>query len=138
MQFDEPLLPTLGTAIANPALPYQSSLLSRPGAPALGPAAPLSLYQPFAGGNWVPIYPPPLPIGVCGPLKKPSSVAAESEALAAIGDAKKKPKGPCGTSGGGGGGEVPEPSTWLLVAGGMAAMGWMIRHRFSGFRTSRL
>ena len=94
----------------------------------------MSLYEPFAGGTWVPVYPPPLPIGVCGPLKKkPGSEGAESAALGAISAAKKKPKGPCGSTGGGGG-EVPEPGTWLLVAGGMAAMGWRIRHRFSEIR----
>lgn len=132
--FDEPM-PVLGSAIANPAVPYQSTLMSRSGVPGLGPAAPLSLYEPFAGGTWVPIYPPPLPIGVCGPLKKkPGGGGAESEALGAISDAKKKPKGPCGSTGGGGGGEVPEPGTWLLVAGGMAAIGWRIRHRFSEIR----
>jgi hypothetical protein len=133
MKFDEPM-PVLGSAMANPAVPYQSSLLDRAGVPGLGPAAPLSLYEPFAGGTWVPVYPPPLPIGVCGPLKKkPSSGGAESEALGAISDAKRKPKGPCGSTGGGGG-EVPEPGTWLLVAGGMAVMGWRIRHRFSEIR----
>ncbi len=133
IKFDEPM-PVLGSAIANPAVPYQSTLMSRSGVPGLGPAAPLSLYEPFAGGTWVPVYPPPLPIGVCGPLKKkPGSEGAESAALGAISAAKKKPKGPCGSTGGGGG-EVPEPGTWLLVAGGMAAMGWRIRHRFSEIR----
>jgi hypothetical protein len=135
LKFDEPVLPVLGPATTNPAIPYQSSLLNRPGMPGLGPAAPLSLYEPFGSAIWVPVYPPPLPIGVCGPLKKkPGKGGAESEALGAIREAKKKPKGPCGS---GGGGEVPEPGTWLLVAGGMAAMGWMVRHRFSAIRTSR-
>jgi len=137
MMFDEPMLPALGTAMTNPPVPYESSLLNRPGLPGPRPAQPLSWYEPFGTGTWVPISPPPLPIGVCGPLKKKPSSAAESEALGAISDAKKKPTGPCGTGGGGGGGEVPEPGTWLLMAGGLAAMGWMTRHQFSGVRASR-
>jgi len=137
MMFDEPMVPVLGTAINNPPVPFQSSLLNRPGMPGPGPTQPLNSYEPFETGTWVPINPPPLPIGVCGSLNKKPHSEADSEALGAISDGKKKPKGPCGSGGGGGGGEVPEPGTWLLMAGGLAAMGCMFRHQFSGVHASR-
>ncbi len=136
LQFDQPVLPALGLAIANPSVPYQSSLLNRSGVPSLGAAPPLSLYEPFGSGIWVPVYPPPLPIGVCGPLKKkPGTGRAESEALQAVGKGKKKPTGPCST--GGSGGEVPEPGTWLLMVCGLAVIGWIVRHHFASLRPLR-
>ena len=125
LKFDEPVRPVLGTAIEDPPVPYQSSLLNRPAVAGLGPEPPLTSYDPFGNGTWVPIAPPPLP-GVCGPVKKkPGSGRA-----IAIGDAKKKPPvGPCDT-GGGGGSEVPEPGTWLLMAAGLALMAWIARRQF--------
>ncbi len=119
MKFDEPL-PTLEPA-NNPPLPYESSLLNRPPALGLGPAPPLSLYEPFGSGNWIPISPPPLP-GVCGLGKKTKPTEPVS--------GKKKTADPCGT-GGGGGGVVPEPATWLLMASGLASIYWIARHRFA-------
>jgi hypothetical protein len=116
-KFDEPL-PML-PAEANPPVPYQSSLLNRPGPPGLGPAPPLGLYTPIGTGNWIPISPPPLP-GVCGIGKKPKP----TEEVEVRG--KKKPGNPCGT-GGAGGGVVPEPGTWVLLASGLAMMYWMVR-----------
>ena len=132
MKFDEPVLPVLGTAMANPAVPYQSSLLNRPGLPGSGPPL-LTSYAPFGSGTWVPVYPPPLPFGVCAPIKKKSGSGSTGS-----GGTKKKPKGPCGSGGNGGGGEVPEPDTWLLMACGLATMGCMTRHQFAAVRTSRL
>lgn len=116
-KFDQPL-PVLPPE-ANPPVPYQSSLLNRPPVPGLGPAPPLSIYNPVGGGNWIPISPPPLP-GVCGIGKKtkPEPVGG-----------KKKPGYPCG-SGGSGGGVVPEPGTWVLLASGLA-MFWFARRGFS-------
>lgn len=120
-KFEEPVHPSTGTAVANPPVPFQSALLERPGVPGLGPAPPLSLYDPFVNGPWVPISPPPLP-GVCGVGKKPTGTTG----VAAGG---KKGKGdPCG---GAGGGVVPEPGTWLLVASGLAAIFWKARQRFA-------
>jgi hypothetical protein len=122
MKFDEPM-PALGPATENPPVPYQSSLLNRPGPPGLGPAPPLSLYEPFGSGNWVPISPPPLP-GVCGPGKKTKPTVSTG---------KKKPFNPCGS--GAGGGVIPEPGTWLLMVSGLAMMFWISRRHFGQSKT---
>ncbi len=124
-KFDEPVHPATGTAVANPPAPFESALLNRPGLPGLGPAPPLSLYDPFGSGTWVPITPPPLP-GVCGVGKKPTSPSGGT----GTGAAKKGKGNPCG-NGGGGGGVVPEPGTWLLVGSGLAAIYWKTRQRFA-------
>ena len=117
VQFDQPVFPT-GIAMSNPPLPFESALLNRP---EVGPALPLNLYDPFVGGPWVPITPPPLP-GVCGLGKKTTGTTTTGTTG----------KGnPCSTGGPGGGGEVPEPGTWLLVASGLAGMLWKTRQRFA-------
>ncbi len=116
-KFDEPARP--GSAMGTPPVPFQSALSTRPGVPGLGPTAPLGVYTPIEGGGWVPIAPPPLPVGVCGPVKKKGPGGTPP---------KKKP-GPC-SPGTGGGGEVPEPGTWLLVASGLGAMYWQARRKF--------
>jgi hypothetical protein len=128
LKFDEPF-PTLGTATSNPPVPYDSSLLSHSTPPALGPTPPLNLYDPFGSGIWTPISPPPVPIGVCGPLKKkPGKGGTEDSSITVAADnKKKKPVDPCGSTGGGG--VVPEPGTWLLVASGLATMYAMTRPR---------
>lgn len=118
-KFEEPVHPSTGTAVANPPVPFESALNSRPGVPGLGPAPPLTVYDPFGGEPWTPIAPPPLP-GVCGIGKKPTS--AEAYAV------KKKKGNPCGN---GSGGEVPEPGTWLLVGSGLAFVYWKSRQRFA-------
>jgi hypothetical protein len=113
-KFDEPMMPAIGPGLLNPPVPFQSALLNPP-----GPALPLNLYDPFGNGTWVPILPPPLPVGC---------VVAKNETTAS--DAVKQGKGnPCAPSGGGGGGEVPEPGTWLLVTSGLAAMYWKARQK---------
>jgi len=117
-KFEEPVHPATGTAVASPPVPFESALLNRPGMPGLGPAPPLSVYDPFGGGPLVPFSPPELP-SVCGVGKKPTG-----------GGGKKGKGNPCGSSGGGGG-EVPEPGTWLLVASGLALIYWKTRHRFA-------
>jgi len=120
-KFEEPMHPGTGTAFVAPPAPFQSALLNRPALPGLGPAPPLTLYDPLGSGGWTPIAPPPLP-GVCGVGKKPKGSSGTE------GGTGKKGKGdPCGN--GGGGGEVPEPGTWLLVASGLAAIYWKARQR---------
>jgi hypothetical protein len=120
-KFEQPM-PVTGTAMSTPPVPFESALNNRPGFPGLGPAPPLSLYDPLGGGPVTPIDPPQLP-GVCGPGKKKNG--------APITKNKKGTTQPCGGSGGGGGGEVPEPSTWLLVGSGLALTYWMHRRRFA-------
>jgi len=125
-KFEEPVQPSTGTAVAAPPVPFQSALMNRPAMPGLGPAPPLGLYDPFNGGTWVPIAPPPLP-SVCGVgKKKPGS----SGAAPAASTGKKGKGDPCG-NGGGGGGEVPEPGTWVLMISGLAAIYWKSRQRFA-------
>ncbi len=122
-KFEEPIQPSTGTAVAAPPVPFESALMNRPAVPGLGPAPPLGLYDPFGGGTWVPIAPPPLP-SVCGVGKKKGTGAAP------VGTGKKGKGDPCG-NGGGGGGEVPEPGTWVLMISGLAAIYWKSRHRFA-------
>ena len=124
-KFEELVQPNLGTALSQPPVPFQSTLLTRPPLPGLGPAPPLGLYDPLGGGYpWVPIAPPPLP-GVCGIGKKPGKEGIVS----VIGHGKKKKTiGPC-PSGGGGTTEVPEPGTWLLFASGLAFLYWTTLRR---------
>jgi len=115
-KFEEPVHPMVGTAVANPPVEFQSALLNRPALPGIGAAPPLSLYDPFGNGTWIPIAPPPLP-GVCGIEKKTPKPTTG-----------KKTANPCGN--GGAGGVVPEPGTWVLVGSGLVLMFWMSRRRW--------
>jgi hypothetical protein len=117
IKFEEPLLPSMGTAVTTLPIPFESAL-NRPGLPGLGPELPLSLVDPFENGGWVPITPPPIPTSVCGIGNKPTKVVAGG---------KKGKKNPCGVIGG----EVPEPGTWLLIASGLAAMYCKTRSKFA-------
>jgi hypothetical protein len=110
VKFDQPALP--GTAVQFPPVPFQSALLNHPEAPGIGPVGPLSLYDPLGGGSFVPISPPPLPEGLCGPVKKKNG---------GIEIGKKKKTGPCST-GGGSMGSTPEPGAFLLFGSGLAAI----------------
>jgi hypothetical protein len=118
-KFDQPVRTGEGTAMEAPPVAFQSALLNRPETPGLEPMGPLSLYNPFVGGNGVFLSPPTLP-GLCAPLTKKGTTPIEG--------GKKKKTGPCG-SGGGSIGTVPEPGTWLLFASGLAAICWQIRRR---------
>ncbi len=122
-KFEEPVRAGNGTATQSPPVLFQSALLNRPEPPGLGPAGPLSLYDPLVGGNWVPISPPPLPsAGLCGPVKKKDLGLGDGDA-----GGEKKKANPCGS----GGGAVPEPGTWLFLASGLAVICWHARRRFS-------
>lgn len=126
-QFEEPIQPLAGTAMAAPPGPFESSLANRQPVPGLGPAPPLSQYDPLGGGGpFVPISMPPLP-SVCGVGTKKPKGAVGSEVEAAVGRGKTKKGDPCST---GGMVETPEPGTWLLVASGLAFMYWRGRQRF--------
>ncbi|HYM79709.1 MAG TPA: PEP-CTERM sorting domain-containing protein [Candidatus Dormibacteraeota bacterium] len=122
--FDEPAQPNLGTAVSAPPVPFESTLASRNPMPGLGPAPPLTVYDPMGGGTVVPILPPELP-AVCGVGTKKHPTG--SGGVASASGKKKKTPDPCGS----GGGEVPEPGTWLLIATGMAAICWKARQKFT-------
>lgn len=124
-KLDQPVRTGEGTAMQAPPVAFESALLNRPQTPGLGPAGPLSLYNPFVGGGFVSISVPPLPEGVCAPVKKKGATGTEVEGNAA---GKKKTPGPCGSSGGPGG-TVPEPGTWVLFASGLAAIFWRFRRK---------
>lgn len=121
-KFDEPILPATGTSTASLPAPLQTALLNRP-----AEFGPLHFYDPLQGGNWVPIAPPPLPLqSVCGTVTKKSGQGSGSTTPTTTGNGKKT-LNPCEI-----GGEVPEPSTWLLMISGLAIVGWTARRRFAG------
>lgn len=125
-KFEEPVAPAAGTSVANPPVPFRSALLNRNPLPGLGPAPPLTAYDPFGPGNYIPVFQAPLP-AVCGTItkKKPGSGTADfAEAAGKNGKTKVSGGDPCG-----GGGEVPEPGTWLLLGTGLAFVYWITRRR---------
>ena len=132
--FDEPVHPDMGTAMAAPPVPFQSALMNRNPVPGMGPAVPLSSYDPIANNGFTPILLPTLP-GVCGVGTKKKPKDSTGVATSSVSGDKKKKKGdPCG---GGGGGEVPEPGTWLLMASGAVGVYWKARHKFSRLTSSQ-
>ena len=138
-KFDEPVHPDLGTVMTAPPVPFQSALMNRNPVPGLGPAMPLTSFDPIGSGGFTPLLPAPLPAGVCGigTKKKPKESTGGVGTLSVSGSDKKKKKiDPCG-NGGGGGGEVPEPGTWLLMASGAAGVYWKARHKFSRLTSSQ-
>lgn len=123
--FDEPLMPRILPSSEVPPVPFETALNSAPA----GPALPLGVYDPIAGGAWMPLSPAPLP-NVCAPIKKPAAKGGVIEATSAVtakGKGKNKTVDPCT---GGGMSEVPEPGTWFMVASGMAGVYWKARQRF--------
>jgi hypothetical protein len=137
-KFDEPVHPDMGTAMTAPPVPFQSALMNRNPVPGMGPAVPLSSYDPISNGGFTPILPAPLPGGVCGVgTKKKPKDSTGIGASSVSGDKKKKKGDPCSNGGGGGGGEVPEPGTWLLMASGAAGVYWKARHKFSRLISSQ-
>ena len=124
-KFDEPIRDGQGTAMQSPPTPFESALLNRPIVPGTEPMGPLALYNPFVGGNWVPVAPPPIPEGLCAPVKKKGAGGVTEGG--GTGTGKKKKPGPCGEAPG----TVPEPGTWLLFASGLAAIYWQARRKLS-------
>ena len=129
-KFEQPARVSEGTAVQFPPSPFQSALLNRPPIPGAEPEAPLSLLNPFVGGNPVPFAPPPLPVlGVCEPVppKKKDGNSSIAGVVAMSGTTTKKKGGTaCGAAG-----IVPEPGTWLLFASGLAAIGLLARRKFA-------
>jgi len=125
VKFDQPIRFPVGTAMHTPPVPFESALLRGPG---LGSTGPLGLYDPFPGGNWIPISPPPIPTPLCGPNRKKGTNTGCCAGDEGVG--KKKKGGPCG-GGGGGTGTVPEPSTWVMFVSGLAAISWQARRKLS-------
>jgi PEP-CTERM motif len=119
--FDQPIRVPGGTAMQAPPVPFESALSHPNGLAGVGP---LSLYDPIAGAGWVPISPPPLPSGLCGPNRKKGSDDSGCCPGDAIGDKKKKSG--CGS---GGIGVVPEPGTWVLFGSGLVVIGWQARRK---------
>jgi hypothetical protein len=119
-KFDEPILPATGTSTALLPAPLQTALLNRP-----ADIGPLNFYDPLQGGNWVPIAPPPLPLqGVCGAVTKKTGQGGGAATTTSSNG--KKTINPCEI-----GGEVPEPSSWLLMISGLAIVGWTAGRRFA-------
>ena len=125
-KFDEPVRPGEGIAMQSPEVPFESALLSRPQMPGTETVRPLSLYDPFVGGNFLPLSAPPLPVGLCAPGVK----AKGAPATVSGASGKKKNTVSCEVSSGGPE-TVPEPGTWLLLASGLAAIGWQARRKYS-------
>jgi len=124
-KFDEPIRPGEGIAMQSPGVPFESAFVTRPQMPGTEPVGPLSLYDPFVGGSFIPLSPPPLPTGLCAPVKTKGAAGSVS-----VPSGKKKNPVSCEVSGGGPE-PVPEPGTWVLFASGLAAIYWHARHKFS-------
>jgi PEP-CTERM motif len=123
-KFDEPIRAGEGTAMEVPPAAFESSLLNRPEL-GLDAAGPMGLYDPFVGGGWIAFSSPPLPLGVCSPVKKKGGGEIEIEAA---GKGKTTTAGACGS---GSAGVVPEPGTWLMFASGLIAIYWLARGKLS-------
>jgi hypothetical protein len=123
--FDKPVQSGEGTAMRSPEVPFQSALLNRPPTPGFDPGGPLSLYNPFTGGSGLAISPPPLPLGVCGPV--PVKNGGTGRTTSTSGSNGKKKPGPCGSTGTPS--PVPEPATWVMLISGLAAIGWQARRK---------
>lgn len=122
-KFDQPGPPASATTLRAPPVPFESALLNRPAPPGPTPNGPLSSYNPVNGLGWIPASPPPVPSGLCAPNKK----TGEGEEGCCVGEIHQKKKG--AGCGGGGTGVVPEPSTWILFASGLAIIYWQGRRK---------
>lgn len=118
-KFDEPIRAGEGTAMMSPPVHFDSALAPRQETPGIEPTGPLSLYDPFVGGNFVALSAPPLPVGLCAPGKKGENVPADG--------GKKKPA--CTTVTGTE--IVPEPGTWVLFTSGLLLIYWQSRRKLA-------
>jgi len=128
-KFEEPVGSGKGTAVQAPPVAFQSALVNRQ-VPYFEPMGPMSLYDPFVGGNYISVAVPPLPEGLCEPVKKKGT----GTGVEVGSHGKKGSAGPCGE--GGGVGTVPEPGTWMLVASGVGLIAWRYRSRLSACRST--
>jgi hypothetical protein len=118
-KFDEPLPNFEGTAMQEPAVPFQSALNRAP-----GQGSPLSAYNPFTGGSLIPLLPPPMPAVCALGMKGDKDPDGDSDDTG-----KKKKSRPCAT--GGPPAAVPEPGTWLMVASGLTGLYWHARRKLA-------
>src|SRR5260370_21887016 len=79
-KFEEPVGGGEGIAMQSPGVPFESAFLDRPQMPGVEPVGPLSLYDPFIGGSFIPLSPPPLPTGLCAPVKTKGTAGDRSGA----------------------------------------------------------
>lgn len=115
-KFDEPLRAGEGIATNTPAFPFESAL-TRPQMPGFETVGPMSLYDPFVGGNFIPLSPPPLPAALCAPTKnKGTSVTAGKKNSVSC----EVISGPSA---------VPEPATWALFASGLVFIFWQAHRK---------
>lgn len=117
--FDEPIRAGEGTAMNSPPVSFNSALANRAETPGAEPPGPLSQYDPFVGGNFVPLSPPPLPLALCGPAKKGQNVQPSG----------KSKVGPCAVVTPPA--TTPEPGTWILFATGLAVICWQARRKIA-------
>jgi len=121
-KFDEPIRTGEGIAMSSPGVPFESTFVNRPQMPGVEQVGPLSLYDPFVGGNFIPLSPPPLSAGLCVPVKGKGIPVA-------VNAGKKKNSVSCET--GPGPATVPEPATWLLFVSGLVFIGFQVHRSLS-------
>jgi hypothetical protein len=117
-KFDEPVRPGEGIAMSSPALPFESTFLSRPQLPGMEAVGPLNLYDPFVGGNLIPLSAPPVAAGLCAPVKGKGTaptVTTNNKKNSLACQVVVTPEA------------VPEPGTWLLFISGLAFIGFQVR-----------
>lgn len=121
-KMEEPMKVNGGMAIPDP-VNFDSSL-THPSLPYLGPTLPA--YGLIANnGGLLTLYPPPLP--TCEPKKKKGSGTGGTTSTGTSGNKKKGSGAECG----GPPAEVPEPSTLILFATGLAGAIARYRHKLS-------
>jgi len=125
-KMDEPMKVNAGMAIPDP-VNFDSSL-THPSLPYVGPAVPA--YGLIANnGGLLTLYPPPLPS--CEPGKTKTGSGSGGTSTTGTGSSSNKKKKGSGAECGGPPAEVPEPSTIILFATGLAGALARYRHKLS-------